>query len=54
MLRSMSHIQNLDKPKIIMENGKAHVNPETCGNCGKCIQKCPFDAIETGDNVEIG
>ncbi len=42
-----------DNTIIIKENGKAEVNPETCGNCGICIQKCPSGAIEIEDRVKI-
>ena len=27
-------------------NGKIHINPDLCNNCGLCIDKCPFGAFE--------
>ena len=31
-----------------LENGKMHINSETCFHCGRCVGKCPFKAIEDG------
>lgn len=31
-----------------VENGKLVINPEECNNCGVCVGKCPFGAIEEG------
>lgn len=31
-----------------VENGKLNINPEECNNCGVCVGKCPFGAIEGG------
>ncbi|HML05368.1 MAG TPA: DUF166 family protein, partial [Methanobacterium sp.] len=42
-----------DETIIIKENGKVEVNPEFCGYCGICVQKCPFDAITIKNNVKI-
>ena len=38
-------------------DGKAVIDPAQCNNCGRCIPKCPFQAIEaqaTGYQVYIG
>ena len=38
-------------------DGKAVIDPSQCNNCGRCIPKCPFQAIEaqaTGYQVYIG
>ena len=40
-----------------MEDGMIKIDQETCNNCGRCIAKCPFDAIEdgtTGYKIYIG
>lgn len=40
-----------------MVDGKAVIDPAQCNNCGRCIPKCPFQAIEaqaTGYQVYIG
>lgn len=40
-----------------MENGKLVIDKEKCNNCGRCIGKCTFNAIEsgkTGYKVYIG
>ena len=31
-----------------VEDGVLEINKEICNNCGRCIGKCPFDAIEDG------
>lgn len=33
---------------INMIDGKVHIDKEKCNNCGLCIGKCHFDAIEEG------
>ncbi|MGB9937113.1 MAG: DUF166 family protein [Methanobacterium sp.] len=40
-----------DSTISIKEEGKVEINPEFCGYCGICVQKCPFKAIEIKDNV---
>ena len=38
-------------------DGKIHVNPNACNNCGRCASKCPFGAFEEyqyGFKVSIG
>ena len=38
-------------------DGKIHVNPNACNNCGRCASKCPFGAFEEyqyGFKVYIG
>jgi ferredoxin len=42
-----------DETITIKENGKVEVNPEFCGYCEICIQKCPFDAIKIENNIKI-
>ncbi|MDI6724011.1 MAG: DUF166 family protein [Methanobacterium sp.] len=42
-----------DKTIIIKETGKVKINPETCGYCEICVQKCPFKAIEIKDNIKL-
>ncbi len=32
-----------------VEDGKLSINPEACNNCGRCIGKCPFGALEDGE-----
>lgn len=27
------------------EAGNVHINPDLCTHCGRCVSKCPFDAI---------
>ena len=29
-----------------MEDGKIHIDPNACNNCGRCKGKCPFGALE--------
>jgi dissimilatory sulfite reductase (desulfoviridin) alpha/beta subunit len=29
-----------------LENGKVNLHPEACNHCGRCISKCPFQALE--------
>ncbi|MDD3368310.1 MAG: 4Fe-4S binding protein [Lachnospiraceae bacterium] len=31
-----------------VEDGVLAIDPEICNNCGHCVGKCPFDAIEDG------
>lgn len=38
-------------------DGKIHINPELCNNCGRCHKKCPFGAFENaneGYKVYVG
>jgi NAD-dependent dihydropyrimidine dehydrogenase PreA subunit len=42
-----------DETIIIKENGKVEVDPEFCGYCGICVQKCPFEAIEIEENQSL-
>ncbi|MBO5912425.1 MAG: 4Fe-4S binding protein [Clostridia bacterium] len=38
-------------------DGKIHINPSVCNNCGRCFKKCPFGAFESaseGYKVCIG
>ena len=40
-----------------LENGKINMHPETCNHCGRCVGKCPFNAVEadvSGYKVCIG
>ena len=29
---------------------KISINPDYCGNCGKCVSCCPVNAIVPGEN----
>lgn len=31
-----------------VEDGALAIDPDICNNCGRCVGKCPFDAIEDG------
>ena len=31
-----------------LNDGIIEINKEICNNCGRCIEKCPFDVIEDG------
>ncbi len=42
-----------DATIIKKANGKVDINPEFCGCCAICVQKCPFKAIELTDNIKI-
>ena len=33
------------KNAVEMRNGQAHIDPEQCINCGKCLAVCPYHAI---------
>ncbi|MCI5700739.1 MAG: FAD-dependent oxidoreductase [Lachnospiraceae bacterium] len=38
-------------------DGKIQINPEECNHCGRCLEKCPFGAVNeslTGYKVYIG
>lgn len=40
-----------------VQNGKLIVNPEICNNCGRCVGKCPFKAVEqyrSGYSIYLG
>ena len=40
-----------------LEDGKINMHPESCNHCGRCVGKCPFNAVEaevTGYKVCIG
>lgn len=40
-----------------LENDKINMHPETCNHCGRCIGKCPFNAVEEdvrGYKIYIG
>ena len=32
----------------VMEDGELTIDESICNNCGRCVGKCPFDAIEDG------
>lgn len=32
----------------VVEDGVLEINKDLCNNCGRCIEQCPFDAIEDG------
>lgn len=34
----------LSVPKVL--NGKVYIDKELCNNCGRCVNKCPFKAVE--------
>lgn len=36
---------NCPKKCIHFEDGQAHIDPEKCINCGRCMQVCPYHAI---------
>lgn len=36
---------NCPKKAIDIKEGRAHINEDTCINCGLCMQNCPFHAI---------
>ena len=31
-----------------LADGVIEIDKDTCNNCGRCVAKCPFDAIEDG------
>ncbi len=31
-----------------MKDGKLFIDPEICNHCGRCVNKCPFNALEEG------
>lgn len=33
-----------------VENGKMHIDPVACFHCGRCVDKCYFNAIQGGTN----
>ena len=35
---------------LVLENGKAHIEPTLCYGCGLCQQVCPFGAIGGAQN----
>ncbi|MDD6435302.1 MAG: FAD-dependent oxidoreductase [Clostridiales bacterium] len=35
------------------ESGKIEIDPEACNNCGRCMSKCPFDAIDYTDGYRV-
>lgn len=40
-----------------MEDGRIHINAENCNHCGRCINKCPFGAVNesaSGYRIYIG
>lgn len=40
-----------------VEDGKIRINPEECNHCGRCVDRCPFGAVNeslTGYKVYIG
>ncbi len=37
-----------DKTKFISTTKKPQIDKSKCNNCGKCVQKCNFDALEKG------
>ena len=40
-----------------MDDGKIHIDAETCNHCGRCIGKCPFGAVNesaSGYRIYIG
>lgn len=36
-----------------MEDGKIRIDPNACNNCGRCRNKCLFDAIEYQDGYKV-
>lgn len=43
-------IRELGCPALVLENGKAHIEPTLCYGCGLCQQVCPFGAIGGAQN----
>ena len=39
-------IRELGCPAIVIEEGKAAIEPSLCSGCGICAQVCKFDAIQ--------
>lgn len=42
---------------VRLADGKAQIDPALCNNCGRCVEKCPFHALEGstyGYRVYIG
>jgi heterodisulfide reductase subunit A len=39
----------LNQPSIRLEPVVAHIDPELCKACGRCVRVCPFHAITGGD-----
>ena len=33
---------------VSLEDGVAKIDPDTCINCGRCVGKCHFDALDEG------
>ena len=31
-----------------LEDGMIDINKDSCNNCGRCVNSCPFDVIEEG------
>ena len=31
-----------------VEDGVLNIDQDACNNCGRCVEKCPFDVIEEG------
>ncbi|XCP87188.1 FAD-dependent oxidoreductase [Roseburia hominis] len=54
----MCQVQNSCPIKVAkLEDGKIQIAPEACNHCGRCVDKCPFGAVNeslTGYKVYIG
>ena len=45
-------IRELGCPAIVIEDGKAAIEPSLCSGCGICAQVCKFNAIQEVDHDE--
>ncbi len=36
-----------------VENGKVHIDPESCNNCGRCRDRCPFEALDYQEGYKV-
>ena len=38
-------VMNCGKKAVTIQNGRSHIDPDKCVNCGLCMQNCPYHAI---------